>query len=189
MQYYSAITKAYEFSKIYKVAPAACPPPFTEKIATEKLQRALGACIEHLTNIGFQSSFELAGRCVEVHNEIQRILEENNVESFFTIGDRVWDDYIYCEMSYDQIGSELSNPTPNNPLKAHVWLTLSDGSILDFTSQPHMDLLQGDREYPIEQSIILKRLDDSWEKGNFRPFLVGKQFLYKTGAMSHQLRG
>lgn len=183
MQYEHQIQSAYEQSKVFGVEPDVSPVPFGKMLPDQELIPAIGECIAALPKIGILSAFDLAGKCIPVHAFVQEILSAHGISSVLTIGDRTWHDYIYCEMSYEQIAHELSSPNIRDPLKAHVWLTLSDGTILDLTSQPHMDQLQGDQEYPIEKSIVIKRLSEKWDDGNYRPFLVGPDFLINTGAL------
>jgi hypothetical protein len=86
---------------------------------------------------------------------------ELDLDSYITIGGRYWDDYIYCEMPYENIERELNSPDLNNSIKAHIWLTLSDGTIIDCTAETDN----------VENA----------KSGYHRPYLIGADFLLKTG--------
>ncbi|UOB73658.1 hypothetical protein [Pseudoalteromonas sp. APM04] len=160
------------------------PVPFSKNISEDKKQEVLIHCLEMLQLHGFKSSQDLAGKCTDVHLMLQYFLKKDlNIDSYITIGDRYWHDYIYCEMSDASIKSELNSPGLNEPIKAHVWLTLTDGTILDCTGEAHADLIFNRGNFPLHECIHLfapNEKEDSIE-GYYRPYLIGIDFLEKTG--------
>jgi len=86
-------------------------------------------------------------------------------------------------MSYQYILNELKAPDIRKPIKAHVWLTLSDGTIIDFTSEAHLDILYKRGNYPVEKCFQVIRPNDDTQEGVHRPFLIGDDFLFKSGAV------
>ena len=86
-------------------------------------------------------------------------------------------------MSKGFIESELDNPNIGGDINAHVWLTLTDGTILDCTAEAHAGLLFKRGLHPAHKCIML--VDPSQEEnamsGYHRPYLIGTDFLEKTG--------
>jgi hypothetical protein len=159
------------------------PLPFTKSITKSKHRSLLILCAESLNSLGYKSSTELAGRCIPVHLFLQKILKkELKLNSYITIGDRYWNDKdIYCEMSYAEILKELKEPS-TTPINAHVWLTLSDGSILDCTAEAHIDVLENRGVHPVDNCISFFRPGAELKSGYHRPYIVGKEFLLKTNS-------
>lgn len=148
------------------------------------MQDVFQLCGDALYHYGYQTSEDLAGQCTPVHLIIMLYLKSYlNIESFITVGDRYWNDYIYCEMSKDSIESELKKPNIAGDIKAHVWLTLTDGTILDCTAEAHADLLFKRGLYPSHKCIMLVDPNqyESAKSGYHRPYLIGTDFLEKIG--------
>lgn len=147
------------------------------------MQKILQVCVDYIYSIEFNNSSDLAGKCIPVYMALQSLLcKVLSVESYITIGDRVWSDYIYCEMSYDYIIRELEKTNINDALKAHVWLTLRDGSVLDCTGEAYMDLLFKRGNHPTHECVAYFPPDKNLSDGFYRPYLVGSAFLTHIGA-------
>lgn len=184
MNYEKRIISAIEKTKELGLELNSNLYPFTTALSHEQKRQALQLCVDVLYSKGYRQSSDLASNCTPVHLEMQYFLKsELNLDSFITIGDRYWDDYVYCEMSYENIERELSSPDLSKPIKAHVWLTLSDGTILDCTAEAHADLLYKRGEHPIEQCLMLVEIGnvENAKSGYHRPYLIGADFLQKTG--------
>ena len=127
MNYKDMFIKSYHETLKIGLDPGSKVLPFKATISKKKVDQILTFCAMHLRLMGFTRSSELAGKCIPVHIELQFLLREKfSVKSNITIGDKFWNDYVYCEMSYKSIEQELQKPNINNPIKAHVWLTLSE---------------------------------------------------------------
>lgn len=187
MNYKDMFIKSYHETLKIGLDPGSKVLPFKATISKKKVDQILTFCAMHLRLMGFTRSSELAGKCIPVHIELQFLLREKfSVKSNITIGDKFWNDYVYCEMSYKSIEQELQKPNINNPIKAHVWLTLSDGSILDCTGEAHMDVIWKRGDFPAENCIAYVPSDKVMSNGYYRPYLVGGDFLIKTGAIRIQ---
>lgn len=154
------------------------------ELANNIKQKIFQLCGDALYQAGILSSSHLAGKCAPIHLMLkERLKTELGIESLITIGDRFWDDYVYCEMTKESAENELNNSNTFEPIKAHVWLTLSDGTILDCTAEAHADILFGRGEHPAHQCIMIvspNKAEDA-KAGYHRPVLVGLGFLEKTG--------
>jgi hypothetical protein len=184
LNYEERIISAIEKTKSLGLELTVNPYPFKAALSHEEKLKALRLCVDLLYSKGFKSSSDLASNCTPVHLMTQHLLKtEFNIDSFITIGDRYWDDYVYCEMSYEKIERELKSPDFNKPIKAHVWLTLSDGTIIDFTAEAHADLLFQRGENPIENCIMIVDIDneENDKSGYHRPYLLGVDFLQRVG--------
>lgn len=147
-------------------------------------QQIFQLCGDALYNYGYNKSSDLAGKCTPIHLMLQQHLKNDlSIDSLITIGDRYWDDYIYCEMTKKSIEKELSHSNSYEPIKAHVWLTLPDGTILDCTAEAHADLLFKRGEHPAHKCIMFVEpsKEEDAKSGYHRPILVGTGFLEKTG--------
>lgn len=157
--------------------------PFKKQISEKKMVRIYQFCLDFLYSQGLDCSENLASNCIPVNMMLTKLLKsEIAVSSVVTVGDKFWSDYVYCRMSYRQIENELNCPDVDSPLKAHAWLTLSDGSVVDFTGEAHMDVLQGRGNFPAEKCVAVVRPKDNPKDGYYRPFLVGGEFFERVGA-------
>lgn len=86
-------------------------------------------------------------------------------------------------MTDESIIKELDSQNIHEPVKAHVWLTLADGTILDCTAEAHADLLFQRGNHPAHNCMMLvdPNQPENAKEGYHRPFLVGPDFLEKTG--------
>jgi hypothetical protein len=154
------------------------------ELADKSKQEIFQLCGDALYQAGLQSSSHLAGKCAPIHLMLkERLKAELGIESLITIGDRFWDDYVYCEMTKESVENELNSTNIFEPIKAHIWLTLSDGTILDCTAEAHADILFRRGEHPAHQCIMIvspNKAEDA-KTGYHRPVLVGSGFLEKTG--------
>lgn len=185
MNYKTRFIAAYQKSSEIGLEPDCKALPFQKKLSKNKIQTILHSCADYLYSVSFEKSSDLASNCIPVHFQIQAMLREKlSVDSFITIGDKVWSDYVYCKMSYRAIQQELGSPSVTSPLKAHVWLTLGDGSVLDCTGEAHMDILFDRGEHPTHKCFAFIPPEKSVSDGYYRPYLVGSEFLKKSGALA-----
>ena len=181
--YKTKFISAYHKTKELGLHIEGKPIPIGKALSDKKIEKICKISVEHLRISELKNSYDLAEKCIPVHMSLKEVLKENfNINTHVTIGDRYWDDYIYCEMTYDSIAKEIDSPNLDSPLRAHVWLTLSDGTILDCTGEAHADLLFERGNFPSERCISLIRPDKRIQQGYHRPFLIGSAFLMKTGS-------
>jgi len=180
-RFISAVNKTVEMG----ITLDANPLPLSKGITEQKTIQILDLCLESLLNLGFRKSSDLARQCVLVHTTLQHILRENlNVKSYITIGDRYWSDYIYCETSYEYIKNEMNSPNIESPIQVHVWLTLSDGSILDCTGEAHVDLISQRGDFPTRECFQMIEPQEKITDGYHRPYIIGSEFLRRTGSFA-----
>ena len=184
MTYETRLKEALKRTQEYGLSIDENPLPLKPSLALNIKRNVLQLSAEALNHYGYRTSSDLAQKCTPVHLMLQHHLKaELNIESFITGGDRYWDDYIYCEMSDESIKKEIEEPNVLNPIKAHVWLTLPDGTILDCTAEAHADLLFQRGDHPSHNCMMLVEANnhEDSKKGYHRPFLLGREFLVKTG--------
>ncbi|MFT6421461.1 MAG: hypothetical protein ACJA2K_000173 [Thalassolituus sp.] len=184
MNYKDRVIEAIKYTQSLGLNIEKNPLPFDEKLAHSIKQQVYQLCAEALHHYGYEKSSDLAGKCTPVHLMLQSHLKSDlSIDSFITVGDRFWDDYVYCEMTKESIENELHNRNINEPIKAHVWLTLTDGTILDCTAEAHADLLFKRGEHPAAKCIMIVEPDkeENAKSGYHRPALLGIGFLEKTG--------
>lgn len=186
MNYIERLINAIDYTRSLGLKIEKSPIPLDENIGRSTLQDIIQLCSEALYHYGYQTSEDLAGNCTPVHLMLMSHLKSDmNIESFITVGDRYWDDYVYCEMSKNSIESELKKPSSDGDIKAHVWLTLADGTILDCTAEAHIDLLFNRGLHHAHECIMLvdPNREECAKTGYHRPYLIGTDFLEKTGTI------
>ena len=184
LSYLERLIDAVEYTRSLGLRIEKSPLPICEKIERSAMQEVFKLCGDTLYNNGYKTSEDLAGECTRVHLLLQYHLKNDmNIDSFITVGDRYWDDYVYCKMSKNSIESELENPGIGGDIKAHVWLTLTDGTILDCTAEAHADQLFKRGLHPAHKCILLvdPNQEENAMSGYHRPYLIGTEFLEKTG--------
>lgn len=181
-RFISAVNKTQELGLNVSLYPL----PFKKEMSHKKIHDVIRHCFWNLHSKGIFYASQVAAKCTLISLELQNALRIAGVKSYITIGDVVFaeQDYIYCEMSYESIGGELKNPNVYSPLKAHVWLTLEDGTIIDFTAMAHIDLMCGDPDFELSSSKVVVARPGVESKSNYyRPYLVDVDFLIKTGTI------
>jgi len=168
---------------------SANPVTFSESLSVDEIKEILSIAVFGLLQEGYKDSTALAGNCVPVNMLINHALQSlKGINSYITIGDRYWSENdIYCEMSYTSIVEELKHPNITKPIKAHTWITLTDGTIIDFTSEAHLDVLHDRGVFPVEKCYQVIRPDSDITSGFHRPFLIGTDFLFKTGLVQYSV--
>lgn len=184
MNYKDRLIEAISYTQSLKLNIEKLALSLDVELADNSKHKILRLCGDALYQAGLISSSYLAGKCAPIHLMLkERLKAELGIESLITIGDRFWDDYVYCEMTKESVENELNRTNTFEPIKAHVWLTLSDGTILDCTAEAHADILLGRGEHPAHQCIMIvspNKAEDA-KTGYHRPVLVGSGFLEKTG--------
>lgn len=184
MNYIDRVIEAIKYTESLGLHVEKNPLPFDKQLAHSIKQQVYQLCTEALDHYDYKNSSDLAGKCTPVHLMLKHYLKKDlDLDSFITIGDRFWDDYIYCEMTKESIENELENKNIHEPIKAHVWLTLTDGAILDCTAEAHADLLFNRGEHPAGKCIMMiePTKEEDAKSGYHRPALIGSGFLEKTG--------
>ncbi|AKO51386.1 hypothetical protein ABA45_02275 [Marinobacter psychrophilus] len=185
MDYKKRFIAAHKKSSELGLNPEPQALPFAKEYSKQRVQKILQACADYLYSCELETSSDLATNCIPIHMQLQAFLREHlSVRSSITIGDKFWKDYVYCHMSYQDILEELQHPMADAALKAHVWLTLGDGSVLDCTGEAHMDLLFNRSEHPTHECFAFVRPSQTIPDGYYRPYLVGSDFLERTGAFA-----
>lgn len=155
-------------------------PLMAETIPQKNVLTVLRECIPHLLQQGFHSSKELNGHCVSVHLIIKKLLKQFfELECHITIGSMHGKGWDYCAMSYSYIREELTSPSQNEELKAHIWLTLPDGSIIDWTGQAWCDM-QVKENHVLEECLVYLQPHEFNPEHYYKPYLVGEEFLVRT---------
>lgn len=184
MSYKNRIIEAIKYTESLGLHVEKIPLPFESQLERSVKEQIFQLCADALYYYGYNSSSDLAGKCTPVHLMLRQHLKNDlGIDSFITVGDRFWDDYVYCEMTKESIEKELNHKNVNEPIKAHVWLTLTDGTILDCTAEAHADLLFKRGEHPSHECIMIVEpgKEEDAKSGYHRPVLVGTGFLEQTG--------
>lgn len=156
-------------------------PLHVSPISKEQMQPALVQCIRILRERGYFTSKELNTKCVDVHLLIKQFLKFMfDIETHITIGSMKVQGWDYCSMTYNYILQELASPNFHQEIRAHVWLTLPDGSIIDWTGQAWHDIQIGE-VHSVENCLLYFSPNEFRDDLYHKPYLVGEDFLLKTG--------
>ncbi|MCT6698366.1 hypothetical protein [Rheinheimera sp. 4Y26] len=155
----------------------------SEEISSEKLHAMVSAFVPFFKSNGYFSSKDLNKNCVQVHIAAQNLFKEMfGIDSYLTIGSMHGDGFDYCAISYEEIKSEIKKPNLAQELRAHIWLTLSDGSIFDWTGLAWY-LENCGITAPLEECAMHIPLNTTMKELRYKPFLIGKDYLVVTGTI------
>lgn len=182
VEFENAVGKTLEFDLRLHENPL---PLENTPIPEQNIFFVLRHCIPLLQQQGYFSSKDLSGNCVDVHLLVKRALKMYfGLKCFITIGSMHGKDWDYCTMSYEYIRKELDEPNLQSELKAHIWLTLPDGSIVDWTGQAWRDQ-QVKESHELSQCLLYFSASDFSADHYYKPYLVGEEFLIRTGTIGY----
>jgi hypothetical protein len=184
MQYKEDFKNAVRMTKQLGLKLESPMQYFVDKsIPQEKFTSMIEELVPYLKNNGYLSSSNLNRNCVQVHIAVQCLLKNIfNIDSFLTIGSMHGPDFDYCVMSYEEIKSELKNPKSSQELQAHVWLTLPDGSIFDWTGLAWYFENFGE-SVPMEDCALHIPVNSEVTAPVYKPFVIGEDYLVATGTI------
>ncbi|KAF7788531.1 hypothetical protein PRUB_a1519 [Pseudoalteromonas rubra] len=186
LAYRGSFIEAVSKTKMYELGEPDNVLPLSQKAtSTNRQMRMLKFCHDVLVKNGFRCSADLARQCIPVHLILQRALNEYlGIHSHITIGHVEVEDTIYCETSYDYLKRELVAPGVNSALSFHVWLTLTDGAVLDCSMQAHFDVTSRKMNYPTRECMTYLSTQEVLSEVKYRPFVVGTDYLKNIGAFT-----
>lgn len=159
-------------------------PPISREMIFQITPNLIPQLVQH----GFVDSHSLAGNCIQVNAWLADLLAYFGVKSVMTIGSMCLEHgYVYMPLDYEKLHAELNAPQPDKDIGVHVWLTLEDGSIVDWVGPAWYDQKIG-KNYPVNECLdVLSQgvFDDS--PYSYKPYLVGSEYLKKTGAIRSEL--
>jgi hypothetical protein len=130
---------------------------------------------------GYSLTSDLAEKCFQIHPIAKKIFNKIGIESEITIGNVVVDgkDY-YSGASLESMTNELiSHQNKDSFFNGHCWLTLIDGTIIDFTHYSDRTNPKKPEQW-INNILIIDTTD--YNKNEYHvPYFLGDQFLEKTG--------
>lgn len=153
-----------------------------------KRQRLEKSCYEVASIIsdqyGFYSTSDVRSQCFRVHPIAKKILAELGIKSEVTFGNVVLkgEDW-YPNATLDSMTNELLNPgSKESNFDGHCWLTLKDGSIIDFTH--YCDRTNPNVPEPWTHNILIIDVSAKYLPDEYHlPFYLGEEFLFKTGCL------
>lgn len=76
----------------------------------------------------------------------------------------------------------MTDPDPERKIRAHTWLTLNDGSVLDWTGQTWRDA-QASANHAAEFCLVYFQQGAQDETHYYHLVLVGREYLIRTGSI------
>ena len=110
-------------------------------------------------------------------------LKQHGVETLITIGDVIDRGKSRYDTTFEYLKDELKKGIQNSPVKLHVWLSMSDGTIIDPTI-----LLKRKGNAFVNKKLNYQQqglyIGDAISlKLKYKPVLLGSDFLYKIGLL------
>ncbi|MDH0380663.1 hypothetical protein [Comamonas aquatica] len=137
-----------------------------------------------LLQAGFVDSKSLAGNCIQINSWLAQHLADHGVKSVITMGSMYLEHgFVYMALTHDALKAELDAPSPDEGLKVHAWLTLEDGTIVDWVGPAWYDQFIGSN-YPVRECMdVLMHGHFGDSPYRYLPYLVGDEFLRRVGAV------
>lgn len=88
----------------------------------------------------------------------------------------------YFSTSVDELLVEMADPNPEREMRAHVWMTFNDGSVLDWAGQARCDT-QANENHSAEACLVYFQQGVQDEMHYYRPVLLGREYLIRTGSI------
>jgi hypothetical protein len=149
---------------------------YKQNYSHEKLGKS---AIARYTEMGWTTA-DLSQNCGHAHAEIYHLLDSFGEQVYLTIGNVVINGKHSLKVTPEALVKELEKGECKGLMNMHVWLTLPDMSIMDFTIRPNQDL-NNNVHSDIESSIIYLRPDEVDQDHYYEPMLVGAEYLQRIG--------
>ncbi len=126
--------------------------------------------------------------CGPVHLLLSTMFMEKELSTapFITIGEVVWSGDPCFGVTEENLKATLdAGNVPFADIRIHVWLTFPDFTILDFTFMP-WQCRQNGEVMDLNETGALKMYgnpDEMVGRYDYKPMLVGPEFLFRTGAV------
>jgi hypothetical protein len=136
-----------------------------------------------MNSMGFHSTSDARSECMIVHHAIQRELIARGIPAELTIGNAMLRNKPFIkDVNLHSLSNELSAPDFEQQQDIHCWLTLQDGSILDFTI--YSSLTDPNKPEPLDKNYVYIAPLEHDTRHYYEPMLVGNEYLALTGAIS-----
>lgn len=149
---------------------------YDQSYSHEKLGRS---AIARFSQMGWTTE-NLSQNCGHAHAEIYHLLESFDERVYLTIGNVVINNQPWLKITPENLIKELEKGKSKDHMNMHVWLTLPDMSIMDFTIRPNQDMNRNIKN-SIEDSIIYLAPDELDKDHYYEPMLVGARYLQRIG--------
>ncbi|MCD9474422.1 MULTISPECIES: hypothetical protein [Photobacterium] len=104
------------------------------KLSKKELNNIIKLAVDYLIDNGFKWSHQIAFKCGAIHYILSEYLSSKNIINEVTIGDLYADGEAWMDYStIDELLKEAHSPDVNKEINFHCWITLGDGTVLDFT--------------------------------------------------------
>jgi hypothetical protein len=124
-------------------------------------------------------------RCAPIHFHLWLFLRSCGLPSIITIGDIAWNGAREFGTAYGKLKREWrgTHMGSDKTFDAHVWLTLPNGeTVIDVTALPYL-MREVPTNFSWKDSIYISGYVHWKEPLEHIPFLVGVNFLLKSGAV------
>ncbi|UTA48147.1 hypothetical protein L1F30_01070 [Simiduia sp. 21SJ11W-1] len=182
MKYLDKLSQAHSDTKSIDLkAPKKIKFTASSKISRYKLEQIHKLCLEAFSKFGWVTSDHIHNQCVFANTAAYKVISEVlGIKCYLTIGYTKAYGATINKSSLSELKSELKSPNIDNPLQMHVWVTLSDGTIIDWTTEAFLTHREG--EIKDIKSCMLHIDPEKIKEISYHPILVGDDYLSKVGA-------
>lgn len=145
-----------------------------EHMQYEKIQR---------NDLSGQPRIHTINDCIGISDWICFGLYQEGIKAYYTIGSVFVNNEPYIETSLEYLSSEYRNPS-SGVLNLHCWLTLEDGRIIDPTILVKLAFREEFLNGHFAEGLVYFEKPDLIEEIEFKPILVGSDYIVKVGAMN-----
>lgn len=172
-------------AKLGMIQPNTVLPLSNRTIRQNKLQSYLAGCMAFFKLNGIVHSSQLTECCASVHAGLAAFLSVNKLPCHVTIGEFHWNQKPFFDFyRLDELVSEIESPSAHEDLKAHCWLTLPDGSVLDLTINSDLSKITQRPYLPLHANAIYVGPKECDPDHYYVPILVGEEYLRRVKAIS-----
>jgi len=181
LQYIEAVERSEEHGLVDK---SQVFPMMPKPLKEVEIQKYLDVSCALLSETDLSNTRNLVENCALVHYLLGQSLNARNLPCHVTVGEFHRDGRPYFNFaSIDELIQEASSPNHGDPIALHAWLTLPDGSVMDWTMLADMNVLEGNAP-PLLQHCCIYMPANAFDPDFFYvPKLVGHSYLEKIGAV------
>lgn len=183
-QFIHAVNRSAELGLLNK---AEILPLNPKPISTKKLKKYYDASLFFLTSpeMGIHGTDQLVGLCGLTHLLLAKFLNGAGLPCEVTMGEFHWNREPFLpHASMNQLLEELDNPQHDSDIAFHCWLTLPDGSVMDWTINGDISKVASHHPFlPIDKAMIHISANEHDPDHYYAPMLVGGDYLRRIKAV------
>lgn len=188
MKYLEKVQDAYRATNEIGVpTPKKIKFSNNRKLSKHKIDSIYKQCLYAFSKFGWLNSSHIYNQCVLVNTTAFKVITTVlKIQAYLTIGYTKINGNPINETTLETLKTELLNPNFESPLPIHVWITLEDGTVIDWTTEA--SITQHENKVKGIEKCLLHINPEEVTGCEFIPILVGEDYLDKIGFYDAELR-